>query len=65
MRVAEQHGARSEQVVEIAAPGDVVELRAPALANDELETRTRAVAAEETTGKDTRSTLEKIVLITH
>src|SRR5205823_5518132 len=65
VRVAEQHGTGAEQIVEVAAARHVEQVGATALADDELETGTRPMAAEDAAGQDARGVLEKIALITH
>src|SRR5262249_13904242 len=65
VRVAKQHRPRAEQIVEIAASGHVVQIRAAALTHDELEPGARAMTAEESAGKHARGAVEKIALIAH
>ena len=65
MRVAEQHRAGAQEVVEVPSPGHVVHVRAPALLDDELEPGTTSVTAQETSGKDLIGATQKIVLIAH
>jgi hypothetical protein len=65
MRVAEQHRAGAEEVVEIPLPGHVVQVRAPAFLDDEFEAGSAAMTAQDASGKDLLGAAQKIVLIAH
>jgi hypothetical protein len=65
VRVAEQHRAGAEQIVEIAPAGHVVEVCAAPFLDDEFEPGAAPVTAQDASGKDLSRAAEKVFLVAH